>query len=1051
MKKSIGKSIQLSNKGKTKQQEQADQNQFLLQMINSLPHPFYVIDVETYKVILANSATLQIAKHPAATTCYALTHNRKLPCGSQEHLCPLEEIKKTKKPVVVEHIHYDKDGKAMTVEFHGVPVFDENGKLKQVIEYAIDISKHRKAEDNLRESETKFRTLAEHVPGVIYLCRNDKQPTMLYLNDKVKSLTGYTKEDFLSERISFWKLYHPEDAAGILSVVNKALKRGKAFHPVYRIRHKNGSWRWVQEHGIGVSNEKGEVLFLEGFITDITKRKQAEDAVEQSENKFHDFFRNAPIGFHIFGPDRKIIDINDAELEMIGYKRKEIVGKKTWSDLIVPQQRQQFEKHWKDITTKGEVRNLEYTLVHKNGSHVDVILNASSNFDKKDRLVNTRGSTLNVTEQKKAEQALRESERRLSSVMGNMPGMAYRSLNQKDLPMLFVSDGCMKLTGYKADDLCNPEIMTFSDLILPEYHDYVWDHVQQALEQRRPYVLEYRIITALGQVKWVWEKGIGVYSDENELLALEGFVTDITRRKKIEDTLAKERNILRILIDNIPDYIYVKDLDSKFLAGNIALTKHFGLQNLDELIGKTDFDFLPKNIAKEFRDDELKIYKTGEPLVNKEEFGTDQFGNPVSLLATKSPLRDSYGNIIGLVGVSRDITERELVKQTLQKSEKKYRELVETMNEGLCVTDIDSKITYVNQSFTKMLGYDTKEMVGKKIFDFIDNENKIRLTKHLEKRRKGETKEYDLSFTRNDGTQIDTIVSPRILLDDNGKPAGSFGVITNITERKKAEIARELLTRELEVKNKELESILYVASHDLRTPLVNITGFSHELNRCCDMISSALEKNLAQADVSEDVQVAFYDTIPKAMNYISTSAKKMDSLLNGLLRLSRLGKTAMKVEPLGMNKMMRNITANLKYQIKAKNIKVSVRQLPDCYGDASQINQVFTNIIDNAIKYLDETRPGKINISGKVDNKMSIYCIKDNGIGISPGHQNKIFEIFHRLEPEKKEGEGLGLTIVKRIIDRHDGRIWVESLPKKGSKFYVALPSKLKPSSIRAF
>jgi signal transduction histidine kinase len=167
----------------------------------------------------------------------------------------------------------------------------------------------------------------------------------------------------------------------------------------------------------------------------------------------------------------------------------------------------------------------------------------------------------------------------------------------------------------------------------------------------------------------------------------------------------------------------------------------------------------------------------------------------------------------------------------------------------------------------------------------------------------------------------------------------------------------------------------------------------------------------------------------------------MDSLLSGLLRLSRLGQVAVDIERLDMNSMLTDVTKNIEFQVKEAGATVELETLPSCFGDSSQINQIFSNILDNALKYLDETRPGMIHIYGKIENGRSIYCVEDNGVGIAPEHQNKIFEVFHRLEPDEKNGEGLGLTIVRRILDRHNGKVWVESEPGKGSKFFVSLPS----------
>ena len=272
-------------------------------------------------------------------------------------------------------------------------------------------------------------------------------------------------------------------------------------------------------------------------------------------------------------------------------------------------------------------------------------------------------------------------------------------------------------------------------------------------------------------------------------------------------------------------------------------------------------------------------------------------------------------------------------------------------------------------------------------------------------------------------------------MNRNGRIAGRVWNFRDVSKRKETERENEQFLKTLALKNEELESILSIASHDLRSPLVNIQGFCHELKDCCELLNVKLTENL---DAS--VRKALQKRIPEAFEYITTSVNKIDQLLTGLLKLSRLGLAAVEIEKLDINLMIAEILNSLEYQIKEKNIDVQVDNLMPCYGDSSQINQVFSNLIHNSLKFIDESRPGNVYIYSEKKGENIVYCIKDNGIGIEQKDHDKIFEIFHQIKPDLKRGQGLGLSIVKRIVDRHDGEVFVESHVGQGSSFFVSLP-----------
>ena len=348
-----------------------------------------------------------------------------------------------------------------------------------------------------------------------------------------------------------------------------------------------------------------------------------------------------------------------------------------------------------------------------------------------------------------------------------------------------------------------------------------------------------------------------------------------------------------------------------------------------------------------------------------------------------------------------------------------------------------------NQAFGKAFGVAREQLIGKTA-DALYQPRIAAL--HREKDGQlfaaGGMQQYEVDLVYADRNTHTIIVNKATYHALSGELSGLIGVFVDITERKQAELELDRLMRELEAKNKELESIIYVSSHDLRSPLVNIQGFSRKLAKSC----AALNKTLAELDLPQESRDELLklltESMPRSIEFITGSVEKMDSLLSGLLRLSRLGRAAITIENLDMNLLISKIINSLAYQIESTGAQITVGQLLPCRGDAVQISQVFTNLLDNAIKYRSTERLLEVHVSAVACADGIQYCIKDNGIGIHPDYQSQVWEIFHRINPRDIPGEGLGLTVSRRILDRLNGTIWLESVEGVGSSFFVMLPAQ---------
>jgi len=255
------------------------------------------------------------------------------------------------------------------------------------------------------------------------------------------------------------------------------------------------------------------------------------------------------------------------------------------------------------------------------------------------------------------------------------------------------------------------------------------------------------------------------------------------------------------------------------------------------------------------------------------------------------------------------------------------------------------------------------------------------------------------------------------------------------SEQKLNEAARALAD-----KNKDLEMLIYVASHDLRGPLLNIRGFVAELMRGCAEVQSLIARTDG-ASLPKEQTARLLDDMPESAGFIQAGVMKMDALLGGFLRLSRLGRAAIKVSRVDMNALMQNVVQSFAFQLREAGAEVVVDRLPRCSADSTQLAQVFSNLIDNAVKYRDPARPLRVQISAETRNGMVAFRVADNGLGIPADHRDRVFEIFHRVNPAESEGEGLGLTIARRILDRVGGRVELEAMSGGGCTFTVWVPS----------
>ena len=517
------------------------------------------------------------------------------------------------------------------------------------------------------------------------------------------------------------------------------------------------------------------------------------------------------------------------------------------------------------------------------------------------------------------------------------------------------------------------------------------------------------------------------------------------RTKEIQDNL----NFRTALIETFPNPIYYKDIDGRYIGCNEAFARNIIGASKEEVIGKTFFDFIesvPADYVQRFHESDLEILKNPAnqmfeaPLICGD-------GALRYFIFSKGTFADAYGQIRGIVGILIDVTDLKAAERALQESEKRYAMVVKQSSQLIYDYDVRTGELFWAGAIPQVTGYEPEEFADMNIKKWEENvhpDDRKETVAKLERARLEVGKFHaEYRFRRKDGSYVYIEEDGVYLPDESGVAVRMVGAMKDIDDRKRSETQKEQLLRSLAAKNKELESIVFVSSHDLRSPLVNIEGHSGELEISCNDLRNLLSDVELPEEKKRILNFLINEDIPASLRFITSGTKKMVELLNGLLRLCRLGIASLEIKEINVNNVLQGIVEAVTYQMESLNIKIEVGDLPSCYADESKINQVFSNLIDNAIKYRSKDRDTVIKITGWKEKDESVYCFEDNGVGIAPEYQTKVFEIFHRLNPTGLvQGEGLGLTIVRRIIDRLNGKVWVESEQGKGSKFYVSLPNK---------
>ncbi|MHC5083653.1 MAG: PAS domain-containing sensor histidine kinase, partial [Planctomycetota bacterium] len=582
----------------------------------------------------------------------------------------------------------------------------------------------------------------------------------------------------------------------------------------------------------------------------------------------------------------------------------------------------------------------------------------------------------------------------------------------------------------------------FLECVHPEDRELVVHSIDACVYNNNDYSIEHRIVRPDGTVRWVSETGNVMRDEEGRTLGMMGIVQDITERRQIAEELAESQKRFQLAINAATDGLW----DWNVQTGEVYYSPVWGTILEEEQI-ESNYEFWKLKIHPEDKQGvmtSLQNHLDGQTTLWHNEHrlltGTGQwkwvFGRG------KVIDRDDAGQPLRMIGTLTDISARKQAEAHLRISEHRFRALFDNMPSGVAVYRVEDDgkrfiFEDMNDIGLKSLNLSREDVVGSSLAEILPGTPQM--------------KGLFEAFERVWKTGITEHVEPAMYHDEKidrwfenvvyRLPSGELvAVFHDVTIQEQAKQDRDRFLRILASKNEDLESIMYATSHDLRSPLVNIHGYGNVLSEQLDELLNCLDQSELSESQQDAISVLIQKEIPQSFHFIEHNSKKLDVLQKGLLEICTLGRITLKIEQVDVKAMLSKLLDSYRLELEMANVEVILEDMPTCYGDEVLLEQAFGIIIDNAMKFRRTDRHGIIRIYGERGQGCFFY-IEDDGIGIPEQYHHKIFEIFHRLDPNGPvAGKGLGLTLAKRIISKHGGDIKVHSQAGQGSCFEISLP-----------
>lgn len=838
------------------------------------------------------------------------------------------------------------------------------------------------------------------------------------------TVLGYEVDEFEVTIQSVLELTHSEDRKSVSNYVLHQIEQGKSFYTEFRLKAKDGTYKWVYARGEPYQRNKKK--HFAGLIMDINHRKQVELELEQSQERLNLAIEGSRIGIWKWDIPNQEVSNNPLMFKHLGHDPNQLTDRyEDWVQYLHPDDILRLQESFFIQTSAADTFRLDYRIRDAQGDYHWVYDTGKvTRRDNNGQATHATGVTVDISELKATEFALKESQQRTQLILDAAKLGLWEWNPQTD--KCYFNDHWGEMLGYPPDEI-QPVSKTFFELIHPEDEPRLSKALNAQLEGKTAlFEVEIRLRTKVGAWKWVHDKGKVTDRDSaGNPTRVVGIHIDIDHRKAAERALAESEAFFRSLYDDSPLGILFCDKNGAIKEANGMATQILGYTK--EELTETKLNQLSVN--QQLFEGMIEGLNQDSTINQFERQLRHKNGKAIWSNLLISVIKDATGKPENIICSIEDITSRVEVNKALKESENLKRAVLEALPDLKFRIDKNRRFVsfFASKSAPPHLIMAPEHFLNKEIDEVLPPHIAQALRINLDKAfEKGivETMEYPLPS--DEGMRF---YEARINSIDNTE---AIVVVRDVTELKIAQQALRRKLRELDHNNEkltryvnsnlQLENFAHTVSHDLREPVRTMNSFAQLLKR------------RYEDQFDEDANAY--------LEFISKSALHMNKLIEDLLEFAKFTNSEDPgFKQIDLNDLLITVQQSLRGLIKDKNAEITIAQpLPMLNGNPTKIGQLFQNLISNGIKFQQKGVQPKVTIDFKDIGEHWQFSVQDNGIGIDKEHHGQIFQLFRRLHSKKiYPGSGIGLALCKRVVEQHGGDIWVDSEAEKGAKFVFTL------------